>query len=251
MVRSSSPVLAKDNRFVSSNGEDSKNSSGKEVLNATHHGGVNSSGEASYLLALLKPVSGDSVSLQKNGQGHHRKVNIVPERRLTKGASMVESRWNNNDSGVVGWSSEVLQSLGEAEGALWHIRSELISWKENCDSLLKKVDGGLGLLMGLGHVSVDPKVYKKELGRQSGPKDEGNKKGLVRGPVSRSVHEGPRFLVGSRVLLARLVWWRLSPSVRGLCRAHHLHIIGQWRPASYMGISWRWISRRRQSSTKI
>lgn len=43
---------------------------------------------------------------------------------------------------------------------LWHLRAEILGWKEKIDSLLKKVDRGLSLIMGLGQDFVACKDCK-------------------------------------------------------------------------------------------
>lgn len=82
----------------------------------------------------------------------------------------------------------MLQRLGEAEGSPWHIRAEIIGWKEKFNSLLKKVGGGLGLLMRLSQVLVVSKENKKALGVLFRPMVAKKGVGLDRGLVTRSVH---------------------------------------------------------------
>lgn len=98
----------------------------------------------------------------------HQKIDVG------KVGSNDESRRNHRDGGVGNWSSEVQQRLGEAEEWLWHLRAEIIGWKEKIDSLIKKVDGRLSLIMGLGQVLVDCK-------------DSNKTKGVIHGPVIKEM----------------------------------------------------------------
>lgn len=124
---------------------------GSSSSSSTHVNRVDSKhGTVSYASTLLKlaPV------IESYGYGNERKVELVSKERLRKEGPMTECHRNSYVGGATGWSFEVLHRLGEVEGSLWHIRSELFGWREKLDIMLEKVDGGLGLIMGLGHVSV-------------------------------------------------------------------------------------------------
>lgn len=42
-----------------------------------------------------------------------------------------------------------MQKFGEVETSLWHAWAEILEWYTKLDSLMKVVDNGLGLLLGL------------------------------------------------------------------------------------------------------
>lgn len=79
----------------------------------------------------------------------------------------------------------MLHRIGEEEGSLWLFLSELFGWREKLNIMLEKVDGGLPFSM----VSKDK---KKVLGEKCGLKDMGNRFGLERGPIARSISWRPK-----------------------------------------------------------
>lgn len=121
------------------------------------------------------------------------------------------------DGGMDGWPSVALQKFREVEGSLWHVRVELIGWKERLCSLLKKVDGGLGLLMGLGPTLVDNEEVKAMMESRSGLKSFNVNKanGLAKGLVNRPGQWRVKPFREKRFPKARLEW-RLSQRARWL-----------------------------------
>lgn len=78
-----------------------------------------------------------------------------------------------------------MQRFREVEGSLWHVQAELIGWKQKVESLLKTVDGGLGLLMGLDHDLLGVKDVKEVKGKLIGPTSNKGV-GLGQGPAIKS-----------------------------------------------------------------
>lgn len=76
----SSPSSADNNEVVFNNGVASRDSKGIEVLSATCNRCATSSGDASYVLTLLKPMLGHSGSPQKGDNGYKREEIASKER---------------------------------------------------------------------------------------------------------------------------------------------------------------------------
>lgn len=71
----------------------------------------------------------------------------------------------------------MLEKIGEVEWSLWHLRSELIGWKEKIYFMLNMVDGGLDLMMCLGQkmgaLELNENNQRRSLGRVKKAKEVG------------------------------------------------------------------------------
>lgn len=189
-VGSSSFVFVYENICVFNKGATNRVSKGKEASLVTSHREVSYSHEASYLSALMETVKDNRGPSKLHGKDNFRKDVIVSTVRNKKVGSK-EVIWRNlPDDGDDSWHLVTLQKLREVERSFWHVWVELLGWKDRLDSMLKIVDEGLGLIMGLGHVSNGNKEATEELkGGRFGPKAFKVNKGvgLDRGPFKRLV----------------------------------------------------------------
>lgn len=75
---------------------------------------------------------------------------FISNNRKGNNAVSVECRHACREGDPDDWSSEVKRLLGEAEEMLWHLHIEISGWKNNLDSLIRKVDVGFSHILGLG-----------------------------------------------------------------------------------------------------
>ncbi|XP_040997848.1 uncharacterized protein LOC121243846 [Juglans microcarpa x Juglans regia] len=154
------------------------------------HRVVSSSHEAPYLSALMNPESDIHVPSKASGKDYTRHYEVGMITRNKKERSMEVISRNLPVAGVDGRHSHKLQKLGEVEGSFWHVRVELLGWKERLDTLFKIVDDGLGLITGLDFVSKEYNEVTIEKKRGlDGLKDSkaNNRVGPDRGPLKRPV----------------------------------------------------------------
>lgn len=232
LVSSSSSVFVSENRGVFNNGIAKEVSMVKSLI------GVSSSHEAPYLSTLMEPTKDNPGPSNKHGKDNIRKDLAVLILRNKKDGSKEVNRRNFSDDEVAGWHPTMLKKVEEVERSLWHIRAKLLGWKHRLDSMLKTIDEGLGLIMGLGHVSkrkieTIARVKGGCLGLRS--LSQMKELGLLEAHT-RGLKQGTNIIVvGLRVILAHKENC-FSPSLRRLCGLVCLQGMGLRQWANLLGV---------------
>lgn len=186
-VGSFSSISATGNKAASNNGNAKRDNKEQEKLSFNPHIGVSSSRPAPYLAALTDPVKanhGSSIIHRKNV--NIKDVEGSRERILNVGMMKGTQDAVLGDEGAV-WNPKMLGKLGEVKGSFWHLRAELSGWKDRPESMLKKVDDGLGLVMGL------MSSYAPKGGKVSKEGQMGSGSGLENGPSHKPTISHEKF----------------------------------------------------------
>lgn len=146
--------------------------------------------EGHLFSALQKPVNNSSHLNQDDCDGV-----VGPKGPLRVGMNNMGSKSGklqpgNSKEGGDGWSPEVLQTVRVVEGSLWDIQAELMKVKDFSSNLLKIIDTGLELIMGLGRMGC------------AGCSSSCNKNGSQQMGFST----GPIFVVDRRAPLRPTIW---------------------------------------------